>query len=181
MISYNSQSATDQDVPWADINGPNASSQGMSWQHANVPTAQLAWLSGELADASKAGQRVIVFVHYRLDGGLPGAPSRIDDCTLQNVADVRTILESEPGLVLATFSGHDHPAKPSYTHMGDGKPVYVTLNAMVEGAYADGHNAYSVVSILSDCSVVVQGWGDQPSITVEGPSGCAFEVGTSVV
>lgn len=131
-------------------------------------------------------------MHYRLDGGLQsvietplqaedGEGGWIDSCTLQNAAVVRAVLEAEPGLVLATFSGHDHAANPPYTHQEEGKPVYVTLNGMVEGAHADGHNAYSVVSIMSDCSVVVQGWKNQPNITVQGPANCNFEPGSSFV
>lgn len=173
---------TDRDLPWDDLDGPGASASGMSWDKANVPTAQLSWLASQLSEASGEGQHVVVFVHYRLDGGLqqPGEtpPSTqiglrdwIDSCTLQNAASVRAVLEAEPGLVLATFSGHDHIPKPPYTHT-KGKPAYITLFGMIEGAHAEDRNAYSVVSILSDCSVFVRGWADQPNITIEGPSDC---------
>jgi len=169
---------TDRDVPWYDIDGPHAQAEDMAWTKGNVPTRQLTWLASQLSAAKAAGQKVVVFVHFRLDGGM-GTGAEMS-CTLQNAAVVRAVLESEPGLVLATFSGHDHAAKPSYTHF-EGKPVYVTLKAMVEGSFEEGHNAYSVVSIMSDCSVVVRGYGDQPNITVPGPSGCNFEPGSSVV
>jgi hypothetical protein len=39
----------------------------------------------------------------------------VDDCSLQNAAVVRNLLERHSGLVLATFSGHDHVPKPPYT------------------------------------------------------------------
>merc|ERR1712100_1000442 len=63
---------TDKDLPWADLDGPNATAAGMSWDKANVPKKQLAWLENQLNDAQAAGQRVVVFVHYRLDGGKGG-------------------------------------------------------------------------------------------------------------
>ena len=39
-----------------------------------------------------------------------------------------------------------------------GKPAYVTLAAIVEGAWP-ANNAYSRVAVLDDCSIVVQGFG----------------------
>ena len=40
----------------------------------------------------------------------------VDDCSLQNAAVLRAVLERHPGLVLATFSGHDHvPARHTAT------------------------------------------------------------------
>jgi len=175
---------TDTDLPWADLDGPDASASGMIWYNPNVPTNQVSWLASQLLEASAASQHVVVFVHYRLDGGLQrsggigmppplqsGLQDWIDSCTLQNAAAVRAVLEAEPGLVLATFSGHDHRPNPPYTHMAE-KPAYVTLFGMIEGAYSEGRNSYSVVSILSDCSVFVRGWADQPNITIQGPSNC---------
>ena len=47
----------------------------MSWESANVPTFQLTWLANELETAASLNQHVIVFVHYRVDGG-PGGPVR---------------------------------------------------------------------------------------------------------
>jgi hypothetical protein len=62
---------TNEDVAWADLNnahGPGAV-PGMSWESANVPTVQMEWLAEELEAALVSGQHVIVFVHYRVDGG----------------------------------------------------------------------------------------------------------------
>jgi hypothetical protein len=60
----------------------------------------------------------------RVDGG-PGGPvgtglgpstvksrSWVDDCSLQNSAVLRDVLEHHSGLVLAVFSGHDHVPQP---------------------------------------------------------------------
>jgi hypothetical protein len=71
---------------------------------------------------------------------------------------VRALLEETPGLVLATFSGHDHAPLPPYTHEALGKPAYLTMAATVEGSWPT-HNAYSRVSILADCTVRVHGFG----------------------
>jgi hypothetical protein len=160
--------------------GPGAV-PGMSWESANVPSFQLTWLESELATAASLGQHVIVFVHYRLDGGPGGpvgtglgptsVPSRawVDDCTLQNAAVVRDILEKRPGLVLATFSGHDHVPLPPYTKQTVNSPLYFTHHALVEGSLP--HNAYSIVSVLSDCTIVVQGFVDAYNLTIAGPPG----------
>ena len=89
---------TAEDVPWNDLNHPQA---GEAWDKANVPSFQLEWLALQLESASILGQHVIVFVHYRLDGGPfgpvgkglgPPCPASnrawVDDCTLENAAVV---------------------------------------------------------------------------------------------
>jgi len=170
---------TDEDLPWSDLLGPNANAQGMSWKKPNVPTKQLTWLASELDQARKIAQHVVVFIHYRLDGGADGPisppPSAwVNDCTLQNAAVVRALLEEWPGLVLATFSGHDHVPQPAYTKVDHGKPLYFTHHGAIEGAYSEGNNAYSVVSILSDCSIVVRGWANQANVTILGSPNCTL-------
>ena len=47
----------------------------------------------------------------------------VDDCTLENAAVVRDLLEEHPGLVLATFSGHDHVPHPPWTKAALDKPA----------------------------------------------------------
>jgi hypothetical protein len=61
---------TDEDVPWKDLDLPFP---GEAWDKANVPSLQMEWLAQQLDDAARVGQKVIIFVHYRLDGG-PGGP-----------------------------------------------------------------------------------------------------------
>ena len=152
-------------------------------QAANVPSFQLEWLALQLEAALALRQHVIVFVHYRVDGG-PGGPvgkglgpavvkSRawVDDCSLQNAAVLRALLETHPGLVLATFSGHDHVPIPVWTKETALTPMYFTHPAVVEGQLSEGHNAYSVVSVEDDCSIVVRGYGDATDVTVAGPPG----------
>ena len=175
---------TGDDRAWSDLDGKAV--PGEAWDDANVPTRQMEWLAEELRQAEAAKQRVIVFIHYRLDGG-PGGPvgtglgphavpdrAWVDDCTLSNAAVVRALLEQTPGLVLATFSGHDHAPKPQYTHAARGKPAYVTFAATVEGPWP-ASNAYSRVSILADCTIVVHGFGSGGyNATVAAPEGCAL-------
>ena len=48
----------------------------------------------------------------------------MDDCSLKNAAIVRDILEGS-GVVLATFSGHDHVPIPAYT-VSNGMTVTMT-------------------------------------------------------
>lgn len=174
---------TDQDEPWSELDVPFP---GEAWNKANIPTLQMEWLAQELQAAVAAGQRVIVFVHYRLDGGPNGPVGKglgptmpvgnkawIDDCTLENAAVVRAVLEEHPGLVLATFSGHDHAPKPAWTQEGPGKPVYWTHAAMVEGHFPSS-NAYSVVSVRQDCSIDVAGYGNATSALLPGPPNCSL-------
>eukprot|EP01052_Picozoa_sp_SAG31_P046935 SAG31_NODE_9176_length_1320_cov_10.478296_2_plen_160_part_01 len=156
----------------------------------------MEWLAEQLGDAKKAHQKVIVFIHYRLDGG-PGGPVNctastecgrknnrawVDDwfalsllilaapsrsvpalltealwhSTLKNAAVVRDVLE-QSGVVLATFSGHDHVPIPPYTVAAAGHPMYFTHAGLVEGPHSNS-NAYSIVDVMEDCSIVVTGF-----------------------
>lgn len=58
-------------MAWSDLDGLVV--PGEAWDQPNLPTAQMEWLALQLQQAQAAGQRVVVFVHYRLDGG-PGGP-----------------------------------------------------------------------------------------------------------
>jgi hypothetical protein len=92
----------------------------------------------------------------------------VDDCTLKNAGVVRSVLE-DSGIVLATFSGHDHKPVPDYTvHNGI---LYFTHKAMVEGSYPSS-NAFSTIDILSDCSVRVVGYKNATSLNFTGIAGC---------
>ena len=76
--------------------------------------------------------------------------------TLKNAAVVRDILENS-GVVLATFSGHDHVPIPAYTVAAGGHPLYFTHAGLVEGPRTTS-NAYSVVDVMEDCTIVVKGY-----------------------
>ena len=49
--------------------------------------------------------------------------------------------------------------------------MYFTHHGLVEGSVADS-NAYSVVDVLTDCSVVVRGFANASSAVHPGPPGC---------
>jgi hypothetical protein len=142
----------------------------------------------QLDSAALLHQRVIVFIHYRLDGG-PGGPvgvglgppvpgsnrGWVDDCTLENAAVVRSLLERHPGQVLATFSGHDHTPKPAWTKSTLESPCYFTHAGLVEGHFP-ASNAYSVVRVRSDCVIEVEGFGNATTATIAGPPNCSLAI-----
>ena len=152
-------------VPWAAIDEP-APGTDFSWKSPWVPSPQVEWLAQDLAAAAARGQKAIVFVHYRVDGG-PGMHQSgwVNTCTLDNALVVRDVLASS-GIVLATFSGHDHYPKPPFT-VGAGPMapdlLMFTHSAMVEGPHATS-NAYSVVTVFDNCTVAIDGFGNTTSL-----------------
>lgn len=56
-----------------------------------------------------------------------------------------------------------------YTKETSASPLYFTHHALVEGALP--HNAYSVVDILANCTIVVRGFVDAYNVTIPGPPG----------
>ena len=157
-----------QDEPWYDI---DHQTKQFSWDQPWVPASQMEWLSQDLQGAKARGQKAIVFVHYRLDGGM-NTSSWVESCTLDNAAVLRAVLE-ESGVVLATFSGHDHTPNP--THTISNGVLYFTHHAMVEGHFPES-NAFSAVDVMSDCSVVVRGYVNATSLIYPGAPGCAVRI-----
>ena len=83
------------------------------------------------------------------------------------------MIAARPGVVLATISGHDHAPDPPYSVAAAGFPAFITHPALVEGAWP-AHTAYSLVSVLADCTVVLRGFGDAYNATFAGPPGCSL-------
>ncbi len=108
---------------------------------ANIPAHELNWLRADLAATRRP---VVVFVHQPLD-----APDRR---YVNNAAEVRDILQGS-GKVLAAFQGHQH--KGGYRDVAG--IHYCTLQAMVEGQGLE-NNAYAVVEVRPDRSIVVTGY-----------------------
>ena len=162
-------------VPWAAIDAP-APGTDFSWKSPWVPSPQVEWLAQDLAAAAARGQKAIVFVHYRVDGG-PGMHQSgwVNTCTLDNALVVRDVLASS-GIVLATFSGHDHYPKPPFT-VGAGPMapdlLMFTHSAMVEGSHATS-NAYSVVTVFDNCTVAIDGFGNTTSLLHGAAPGCTM-------
>ena len=157
-------------VPWAAIDTA-APSAGFDWAAPWVPAAQLQWLAQDLALAAGRRQKAIVLVHYRVDGG-PGANASawVDECTLNNALVLRDVLHGA-GNVLATFSGHDHTPNPAYT-VGTDNVLMFTHRAMVEGPHATS-NAFSVVTLFSNCTLEIKGHGNATSLVHHGLPGCS--------
>lgn len=120
------------------------------WTDSWVPPDQLRWLEGELR---KAEGKVLVFTHQPLDSD--------DVHCVRNAADVRRILE-DSGKVTAVFSGHDHKGGSRRVR---GIP-YFTICGMVEGPGVE-RNAYALVTVSPAGRIRIQGFGSQPSSTLE--------------
>jgi 3',5'-cyclic AMP phosphodiesterase CpdA len=122
-------------------NAPNA----QTW-NGGIGRAQLCWLEGQLAQADRAGQKVVVFCHY------PVFPENSHN--LWNDQEVLRVLESHP-CVTAYLNGHNHAgnyAQRCGIH-------YVTLPGMVE---TPDTTAYAVVRTQpTDLELI--GYGRTPS------------------
>jgi alkaline phosphatase len=114
------------------------------WNDANIPTGEVDWLKDDL---KKADEKVVVFVHQRLDVA--------NDYRIKNAAEVRKVLEAS-GKVLAVFQGHSH--KNDYKEVGG--VHYCTLVAMVEGAGA-ANNGYSTMNVQSNGTITLAGFRKQ--------------------
>jgi manganese-dependent ADP-ribose/CDP-alcohol diphosphatase len=120
-----------------------------------VSAAQLEWLDHQLALATGAAERVIIFCHYPVFP--PGWPHN-----LSNAVRVRAAIARHPGVVAAHLSGHNHAG-------GYGEQAgvhYVTLQAMVD---THQRNAYALVRLYSD-RIEVDGYGRQLSYRLALPA-----------
>ncbi len=114
--------------------------------NGGLSSQQIFWLEDILKQASRSGEKVLVFCHF------PVYPSREEN--LWNDIELIKLLESFP-CVIALFSGHYHPgnyAKKRGIH-------YLTLQGMVE---TKENNAYSIVEVYSD-HLKILGFGREPS------------------
>ncbi|MCY2988752.1 MAG: metallophosphoesterase [Planctomycetota bacterium] len=123
--------------------------QNAEWTDANIPAAELAWLH---ADLSKTSAKTIVFVHQCLDVGQPYG--------IKNAPEVRKILEAS-GQVLAVLQGHRHHS--DYRELA--RIHYCTLVAMVDGSGPE-KNGYALVDVLTDGTIRIKGFRQQPSHTL---------------
>jgi predicted phosphodiesterase len=114
------------------------------WTDTFIPEPQLKWLSEDLAKTKK---KTVVFCHQRLD------LADINDGAVKNASSVRTILESS-GKVIGVFMGHSHVNE--LNRIND--IPYVCLHSMVDGAGLP-NNAFSVLSVLKDGSMKLEGYG----------------------
>ncbi|HLA83525.1 MAG TPA: metallophosphoesterase [Thermoguttaceae bacterium] len=113
---------------------------------------QIKWLEATLAKAAQRDERVIVLNHYAL---LKESAIR---SRMKRPEPVRGIL-SRSGRVVAYFAGHEHAGG----YAEDRGIYHVTLHGMVE---APKNNAYAIVKVFDD-RIVIQGFGDEPSRTLQ--------------
>lgn len=126
------------------------------WDNAWISDSQIAWLSNELS--SVHDQKVLVFCHGNLDGRL--WHGQLDPHVVKNANDVRVLLE-DSGVVRAVIQGHYHTG---LTVVVGGVP-YIGLRAMVVGQGLE-QNAYSILSVFGDGRLELEGFGQQPSISI---------------
>lgn len=109
--------------------------------NGSVSSAQLKWLEGELTEAEKLGQIVVVMSHHPL-------LHFVDLVVAQNASQVRTVLERY-SCVKAHLSGHFHSGG-----YAKGKDIhYLVVSGMVEKNEAD---YFSKITIFDD-RIVVEG------------------------
>ncbi len=126
------------------------------WNDAWISEAQLSWLRDDL---SRAGDKpVLVFSHGNLDHRL--WEGRLDPHVVKNSEQVRSILE-EAGTVRAVIQAHYHPGL--FTKING--IAYIGLRAMVVGA-GIAQNAYSLLTLCDDNTMVLEGFDQQPSIEI---------------
>lgn len=121
------------------------------WKDSWIPDEELRWLADDLAQAK--GRTVLVFVHQNLH-------DETRPCGIKNAPAVRRVLE-EAGNVLAVFQGHEHPG--AYAQIGG--IHYLTMRGMIEGADL-GSNAYGIVTVTGKDHFRVEGFGQQPNVTI---------------
>jgi predicted phosphodiesterase len=136
----------------ADYNadGSDYDHGNFKWTEAHIPQKELDWLKKDLASTSNP---VLVFVHQLLDGE--------DNPSIRNAAEVRKVLQ-ESKKVLATFHGHHHAGRHNQI---EGIHHY-TLKAVVDGGGKE-NNAYAIVEVYNDDSVVITGYRKAVSQTME--------------
>lgn len=123
------------------------------WATAWVSDIQLAWLRDDLAAARD--RVTVVFCHENLDDrGVsdPGNPH-----VVRNAAAVREVLRSFENIA-AVLGGHYHHGLITSI----GRAPCLVLTAMGVGP-GPGNNAYGILSVFSDGSIELEGFGRQPS------------------
>lgn len=138
-----------------NLDGTPYARGNFNWTKAMIPAEQLAWLEQELKAHSK--RPTLIFVHQMLDRFSDINPN----LCVSNADEVVAILEAHKQVV-AVFQGHHHPG-----HYSCREGIhYVTFNGMIERAAPD-HNAYAIVEVTADGTILVEGFRDCPSRELE--------------
>jgi len=107
---------------WLAAHPAGGHPQALPW-NGGLGEEQLAWLAGELAEAGRAGETVLVFCHMPVWPGA-GRPSHL----LWNHADVLELMARFPGVVAAWVAGHDHVGGQEWRR----GVLHLTLPGLVE-------------------------------------------------
>ena len=134
--------------------GSDFSAGNFAWDDAWVSAAQLEWLAQDLAASSD--RKSIVFCHENLDHRRWNG--ELDPHILRNADQVRRVLESA-GNVRAVIQAHYHPGIQTTMNGID----CIGLRAMVVGA-GMGNNAFAIISVHADGRLLLEGFGQQPSL-----------------
>ncbi len=115
--------------------------------------AQIAWLKAELAEARKAGERVVLACHYPL---LP-----IDGHSLWDAEAVLEVLKADRDIIAAWWNGHNHAGNYAAKH----GIHFLNFRGMVETE----ENSYARVDIYPD-RMEVTGYGREPRRVLRFPA-----------
>jgi 3',5'-cyclic AMP phosphodiesterase CpdA len=133
--------------------GTPFSAGNFCWYDAWVGAEQIAWLKDDLEAAGS--MPVIVFCHANLDDRMRD-DGKMNGHIVKDAAAVRDVIEASDH-VRAVVQGHCHSGAQTIIN---GIP-YIILRAMVVGS---GETAYSLLSLMEDGEVVLEGFGNQESM-----------------
>lgn len=136
-----------------NMNSPNEPypDKEIKWAYCFVDSEQLEWAKEKIAGAEKP---VLVFTHALLDFDVDEGER--NDHVLVNASEVKNALLSS-GKVEAVFSGHYHDG----LNMKLGSVPYVVFTSMCNEPTCN----FAVVEVKNG-TVIVEGHGTQPSITI---------------
>lgn len=126
------------------------------WTDTAVSAEQLDWLQQTVQQAVPGP--VFVFIHQNIDDR-SGEGER-DPHVVTNAQAVRHVLASANRHIIV-IQGHYHPGLSANQ---DGV-TYIGLRAMCEGDGVD-ENSFAIVEVDDDNSIVIHGYGSQPSYTL---------------
>lgn len=114
--------------------------------NAAIGSGQMNWLKKQLAEAGKAGEKVIISCHW------PILPDNAHN--LWNDQELLTLIDGYSDTVVAWFNGHNHAG-----NYAQRKGVhYLTVHGMVD---TPDTNAYAVMDILPN-ALRINGSGREP-------------------
>lgn len=124
--------------------------------YSHMSPLQITWLDGQLKDASKKHQSVLIFCHEGLY-----CPTdivhRFSDATRDSILSVLDKYNN----IVAWMNGHWH-----YGFYREHNGIhYLNFKGMVQGEFSEGHNAFSIVEIYENHMNVLK-FGDEIGSTI---------------